>query len=502
MTTLRLLLVFFALTALLRADVTLAPLFSDGCVLQRDKELRVWGQAAPGEAVRVKFNQQEVAAASLPSGHWLAVLRPEPASATPAELIVTGRNTVVVRDVLVGDVWLCSGQSNMAWQVSRAANPQAEIAAANYPLIRQFKIPQTVAAQPARTVGGKWVTCSPATAGDFSAVAYYFARELQAQLQVPIGLINSSWGGTQIESWMSEPALRADPAFDAIVERWNERVEKFPRAQSNYRDQLATWQADSAAARAAGKPFNRSKPRAPEGPDSRWQPAGLYNAMIAPLVPAALRGVIWYQGETNAERHEEYRSLFPAMIRQWRTDFAQGDLPFFFVQLANLNRNADGTGEQWAWQRQAQTAALALPATGMAVTIDIGEADDIHPKNKQEVGRRLALLALRRTHGRDLVDEGPVAGTAVRAGQTVRVAFTSAAGLRSVDESLPGFELAGADGFFHAATARIEGESIILESAAVAEPVAVRYAWHNNPPAPLFNADGLPAAPFRRELGP
>jgi len=491
-----------ALPALLAADVTLGPLFRDGCVLQHGKPLRIYGQADPGEAVTVTFNDQTVAAATHPGGHWLAVLKPLAPSAEPALLTVSGRNTVVVRDVLVGDVWLCSGQSNMEWQVRRSDRATEEIAAANHPLIRHFKIPHEVASTPQRTVPGEWVSCSPQTVGDFSAVAYYFARELQAKLGIPIGLVNSSWGGTQIESWMSAESLATHPASAAILQRWQERLDGYPAALSTYQSQLATWQAQSNEARAAGRPFTRRRPRAPEGAGSRWEPAGLYNAMVAPLVPASMRGVIWYQGETNAARHDEYRTLFPTMIQHWRRDFAQGDLPFLFVQLANLNRSSDPTGELWAWQRDAQAAALSLPATGMAVTIDIGDPNDIHPTNKQDVGRRLALLALRHAHGQEVVDEGPTLTAAVRNGSEVLLRWRSAAGLRTDDPALPGFELAGPDGTFHAASARIDGDSVVVSHPAISTPNQVRYAWHNNPPSPLRNGAGLPAVPFRTNVQP
>jgi len=479
-----------------RADVILGPVFRDGCVLQRDRPLRIFGQAAPGEKVSVSFRGETVAAALAPTGHWLAILPPAPASDQPAELVVQGRNTVTVRDVLVGDVWLCSGQSNMEMRVMQSARAEEEMAAAQHPLIRHFKLPRTVAEQPTRGVDGEWVTCSPATVGEFSAVAYYFARTVQAEVRVPIGLINSSWGGTQIESWMSEPALRADPAYAEIQRRWQERLDGFPAAQAEYEQKLAAWTEASREAKAKGQPYTRRKPTRPEGAGSRWQPAGIYNAMIAPLVPTSIRGIIWYQGESNAERFTEYRSLFPAMIRQWRADFAQGDLPFYFVQLANLERPRDATGEQWAWQREAQTEALKLPATGMAVTIDIGEADDIHPKNKQEVGRRLALLALNRSYGLARADEGPTVASVTREGAALRVTFRTAGELVARDPALPGFEIAGADGVYHAATARLDGTSVVLTAPAAPEPTSVRYAWHNNPSVSLFDTHGLPAAPF------
>lgn len=481
------------------ADVTLAPLFRDGAVLQRDQPLPVWGRAAAGEKLRVQFHGQSLETVTPADGHWRVTLNAEPASAQSSELVVTGSSTVRVRDVLVGDVWLCGGQSNMEFRLAQANNAQAEIAAANFPLIRHFKIPHTVADVPAADCVGQWVGCSPATAGDFTAIGFFFARDLSQRLDVPVGLVNSNWGGTQIESWMSDAALKADPAAAEIFARWRKVLADYPAKVAAHEKAVAKWEEDAAAAKAAGRPFTRRKPIAPEGPGSRWEPSGMYHAMIAPLEPAALRGVLWYQGEANGSRASEYRTLFPGLIRQWRADFGQPRLPFYFVQLANLTRAGDKTDQEWPLLREAQTIALALPATGMAVTIDIGDPANIHPKNKQEVGRRLALVARAQIFGEKIEFSGPMFATAKPEGGALRVTFTHADGLAATGGALVGFEVAGDDKRFLPAVAHLDGSAVLVSAEAVAAPVAVRYGWHNNPVISLVNAAGLPASPFRSD---
>lgn len=482
------------------ANVTLAPLFCDGAVLQRDKPLPVWGRAAPGETVRVRFHAQSVATTAAPDGRWAVTLAAEKTSARPSELVVTGENTVRVRDVLVGDVWLCSGQSNMEFTVSRAQNAAAEIAAARYPFIRQFKVAHASDDAPAATAAGRWVACGPETAGDFSAVAYFFARDLYAQSRVPVGLINSSWGGTYIEAWMSRAALGSNPAFAVAFTRWQEWLAAYPERVAAHAAAVKRWEQAAARAKADGRVFKRRQPLAPEGPGGRNMPAGLFNGMIHPLIPYALRGVVWYQGEQNGDGHPlEYRALFPAMIRQWRADFGQGDLPFYFVQLPNCLRPRDPTGAAWAWLREAQSEVLTLPNTAMAVTIDVGDPHNIHPKNKQEVGRRLALLVRAHLWGEAVASSGPVFQGVKREGGALRIEFAHAAGLTSRGAPLIGFEIAGADRRFVPALARIDGETVVVQANAVSAPVAVRYAWSNSPTACLFNSAGLPAAPFRSD---
>ena len=479
-----------------RSDVVLAPLFTHGVVLQRDRPIPVWGRADPGEALKVTFRGDSASTSAGSDGRWRVTLRAQPARIDAGELVVQGRDTVRVRDVLVGDVWLCGGQSNMSFTVYRGLNANAEIGAANFPLIRHFLVPRRVAERPAEDVSGSWQICHPDAVADFTAVGYFFARDLFLRRGIPIGLVNATWGGTQVESWMSEAAVRCDPAQSEIYLRWQKRLDDYPAKASEYKRALAQWQERADAARAKGEVFDAPAPPEAEGPASRWMPAGLYNAMIAPLVPAAFRGVIWYQGEANAPRASEYASLFQGMIRQWRDEFGP-DLPFYFVQLANHNRQSDKTRVTWAYLREAQAEALTLPHTGMVVAIDIGDVDDVHPKNKQEVGRRLALIARQRLDGEPVVFSGPIFKTAQREGSTLRVTFEHAAGLTSRGAPIVGVEIAGADHKFVPAIARIERDTLVVSAESVPEPGALRYAWHNYPVACLFNENGLPAAPFR-----
>jgi sialate O-acetylesterase len=497
-----------ALAAVARADLTLGPLFCDGAVLQCDKPVAVWGSAAPGEVVRVEFAGQIRLAATGPDGRWLTMLDAMPANAVGADLKATGKSaTVTIHDVLLGEVWLCAGQSNMEFPVKDAANAEKEIAAADQPLLRHILIAHHTAEKPqdtAETSG--WKPATPANVGDFSAVAYFFGRDLQQRLGVPVGLIDSSYGGTPIEAWMSANAIDSDPAFAFVRERWRDAVASYPSAAPEYLAKLTAWRAADTAVRLRGDKaraaWQRDNPRPhlpPGGPGDPWAPAGLYNGMINPLVPYALRGVIWYHGESNASHPAEYRPLFSALINSWRAHFAQGDIPFFWVNLANF-RPPDPTDLAWARVREAQTQTLALPNTGQAIAIDVGDPNDIHPRNKQEVGRRLALLAKHRVYGLSGDDSGPIFASAAREGATMRVRFThAAAGLVAHNHPPSGLELAGADRVFRPAVGKIDHDSLIVSSPTVKEPVAVRYAYRNAPDANLFGGNGLPVVPFRSD---
>lgn len=520
---------FVALAALARADVTLAPLFTDHAVLQRDKPLPVWGRAAAGEIVTVKFHDQARQTTTGADGRWIVYLDALPASSESAELSVTGKNALTLHDLVVGEVWLCSGQSNMeftvdarpgTWQArSRATDAPAEIAAANFPLIRHVRIEQTVSETPADTVKtGGWQSATPQTVGGFTAVGYFFARDLFQKLGVPVGLVHSSWGGTPVESWLSPAALATNPAFAAVTTRWQQAVADYPAKKSAFDTALAAWtkadataKLDATAAGAKTKPKTdgqkiyavwlqkNPRPRAPRGPGDPWTPTGLFNGMINPLLPCAIRGALWYQGESNADRAAEYHALFAAMITAWRAHFGQGDFPFYWVNLANYKNAGDPSGTTYAFLREAQTQTLALPNTGQALAIDLGNPDDIHPTNKQDVGRRLALLAKNRTYGITGDDTGPTFAASAREGRALRVRFTHASGLIAHDKPVQALELAGADHVFHPATAKIERDTLLVASPAVTEPVAVRYAWKNAPEANLYNGAGLPAVPFRSD---
>lgn len=499
---------FFAIVAwtvnvmTVHAEVRLASLFTDHAVLQRDKPIPVWGTAEPGEKVRVTLDGQSVETTASEDGGWYVELSPRSASIEPKSLEVLGSNRILLSDILIGDVWLASGQSNMAWPVRDSSNARAEIAHANHPVIREFKVKRQVAEKPVRDVDGQWAVCSPETVGEFSAVAYYFARYLNQKVGVPIGIINSSWGGTQIESWMGESALRADARFSPIFQRYEERVKGFPEAVEKYKLALETWQKEAEAAVARGETFRKKKPKQPEGAGSRWMPASLFNGMIYPLIPYGLRGIIWYQGEANAPRASEYGPLLRAMIRQWRKDFQQGDLPFYFVQLPELDwgDEVEPTGQMWAFQREAMASVTDEPNVGMAVTIGIGDSKNIHPKNKQEVGRRLALLALAGAYERDINPSGPGFGKAILDGSKVKIPIRGEAVFKFANGT--GFEVAGEDRKFYPAHVVQEEDFLIVSSPEVPCPVAVRYAWKNNPKPTVFSPEGLPAPPYRSDDWP
>lgn len=475
-------------------------------VLQRDARVPVWGRAAAGEEVTVTFRGQRVSARADGTGRWRAELAPMSAAADPAELTIAAANTVVLRDVLVGEVWLCAGQSNMDWPVRHqgmsvkdAAN---EVAAAQFPLIRLLKIPRRNTPQPQETLPAtSWTVCSPETVGAFSAVGYFYGRALHQKLGVPVGLINTSYGGTPVEAWMSRETMESNPACAASLARMNETIANWPQILAQYREASETWKREAEEAKQRGEKYEKRAPRQPVGANHPYAPVTVYNAMLHPLIPYAIRGAIWYQGEGNSRRAEEYHGLFTALIGQWRREWSQGDFPFYFVQLANF-RAENPEARDWAWLREAQAKTLAVPNTGMAVAIDIGDPGALHPTNKQDVGARLARIALARTYGaKGAEDSGPVFLRCEPAGGALRVVFDHAAGLRA-NGALTGFEIAGEDRKFYPASAVIEETGVTVSAAGVPKPAAVRYAWEDAPQASLFNGAGLPAAPFRTDAWP
>jgi sialate O-acetylesterase len=489
------------------ADVKLPALFSDNMVLQRDRVVPVWGTAGAGEQVTVTLGEAQATTTANQEGQWRVQLPAQPAGG-PFELTVAGKNTLTLHNVLIGEVWIASGQSNMEWPVSLSLHPEQEIAAANYPQIRLFGVKHTVASQPRQDTEGTWVECTPQTVAGFSAVAYFFGRDLHQALGVPVGLIKTAWGGTPAESWISRPTLEAHPDLKGLVERWDavrlQALEDYVGAVDQYFQQVARW-----VQNAQSSGLLTPMPAAPGLPgilQNPWRASGLYNGMIAPLIPYALRGAIWYQGESNANRAYQYRTLFPALIQDWRRAWGQGDFPFLFVQLANFTAPPAEPGESdWAELREAQSMALALPNTGMAVAIDLGEADNIHPPNKQEVGRRLALAARAIAYGQPVVYSGPLYQSMAVEGHSIRLWFRHLGGglVAQGGGPLRGFAIAGADRKFVWAEARIEGETVVVHSDQVPQPVAVRYAWANNPEGcNLFNQAGLPASPFRTDDWP
>jgi len=487
------------------ADVKLPAVISDNMVLQRNKKISIWGWAEPGEEVMVSvsWHRMRWAVTAGDNGKWEFAMN-SPKMGGPYEMTFSGKNTITLKNIMVGEVWVGSGQSNMQMSVKSSANAEQEIAAADYPNIRLFTVERKVAEQPQSDCVGNWTLCSPQTVPGFSAAAYYFGRELHKELDVPIGLIHTSWGGTPAEAWTRREVLKEDSDFAPILERYDDAVAKYPQAMEEYKQKVEEWKKAAEKAKAEGGKIPR-RPGAPFGPGNPHSPAGLYNAMIAPLIPYGIGGAIWYQGESNASRAYQYRKLFPAMIQNWRNDWGQDKFPFLFVQLANFMAvKAEPADSAWAELREAQLMTLALPNTGMAVIIDIGEADDIHPKNKQDVGKRLALWALARSYGKELVYSGPIYKSMEIDVEKIILHFDHIGGglVAGPDEPLKGFAIAGADRKFVWADAKIDGDSVVVSSSEVSTPVAVRYAWADNPVCNLYNKEGLPASPFRTDDWP
>ena len=610
-------------------------------VLQRDKPVRIWGWAAAGEKVTLQFNQQKKITKADKAGKWEILLAPE-AAGGPYQLTVQGKNKLVIQNILVGEVWICSGQSNMEMPIAgwgKITNYEREIAAADYPMIRQFDVPNTVSSNLKEDIsGGEWKLCNPATAGEFSATAYFFARELYNYLKVPIGLINTTWGGTQSEAWTSQQGFEQSERFKEVAaimksgsieklskERNETILANIKKAQGGLENANITewknshfddsqwplmklpgvWEergfpgldgtawfrktitiSEGDAGKAAVIELAKvddadetyingvkvggtqqwdelRKYTIPEGilkagknviavrvMDNQggggiygdditmrltigqsiiplagdWKfriesimnkaggtmgpndfPGILFNAMIHPLLPYTIKGAIWYQGETNAGRAYEYRTAFPVMITDWRQHWKQGDFPFFFVQLSTFGSAAANSnkGSNWAELREAQAMTLSLPNTGMAVTTDIGDPKDIHPKNKQDVGKRLAFIALHDLYGKQGEYMGPVYQSMNKIGDRIDLSFTHTGSGWLVKDKygyIKGFEIAGADKKFHFAKALINGNKITVWCDEVPQPVAVRYNWADDASeGNLFNKEMLPAAPFRTD---
>lgn len=541
----------FVLLALLaplgHAEVKLHPLFTDHMVLQRESIAPVWGTAAAGEKVTVEFNGQSLEATADDQGFWMVEFRDLPASSEPRTLTAKGANTVAVNDVVVGDIFLAGGQSNMDSPLSSGAAAEA-LPTANDPLLRFFTVKKNVAAEPRATVEGQWLPTTPENAKGFSAVAYFVARDVRERQKVPVGVIRSAWGGTPIKTWMSLESLRREPPVAATLKEWDEAFAKYeatkdqPELMEAYRKDMQDWETNVepafkaakkahaeavAAAKAAGQPPPPAPvPDRPEPvmPNPIAMPAASrrpsvpsisYNAMIAPLAPYGLRGILWYQGEADGSRGADYRILFPRLIESWRALFRKENLPFLFVQIPAYGRETSIVAEKgMPYLRDAQASALALPATGMAVTLDIGEAKEAHPDNKEHVGHRLALAARKVIYGEDLVYSGPTYASHETLDGKIAVRFHHTGGGLVIGQApwratsmpevardrLVGFAVAGADGKWSAADASIEGETVVVSSPSVPTPTAVAYGWGESPAVNLYNKEGLPAAPFRTDL--
>lgn len=461
-----------------RADVKLPAVIGSHMVLQREQACPVWGWADPGEKVTVEFAGQKKTAVAAADGSWSVKLRSMKANSTPQTMTITGKNKVVVEDVLVGEVWLCSGQSNMEWTVADSNNAKEEIAAGNHPRIRHIKIPHSPAAKPEQDVkSGGWLVASSETVGKFTAVGYFYARNLEKELDVPIGLLGCNWGGTRIEPWIPPAGFQSVPA---LKKDFADKLDRFPAVTEKKNKEGNTV-----------KEINHQTALA------------LYNGMVHPLVPFAIRGALWYQGESNNGEGMLYFEKMKALIAGWRSVWNNPKMPFYFVQLAPYNYGGDDTRLAGIWE--AQTETLEVPNTGMAVTTDIGNVSDIHPRNKQEVGRRLALWALAKTYGkRDLVYSGPLYDDMKVAGNKIELSFDSVGGgLASRDgNALTDFTIAGEDKKFVAAHAEIVGKKVVVSSDVVAKPVAVRFAMHQFAEPNFSNKEGLPASPFRTDKWP
>jgi len=629
-----LLFIFLFISVLANANVRMPLIFSDGMVLQRDKQIPIWGFADANESVEVHFNKQIKKTQADKNGKWTVNLSPEKAGG-PFELIIIGKNKITIKNVLVGEVWICSGQSNMEFQVFKTMNAEKEIADANYPMIRHFGVAQDLSGKPKDDLKqGKWEVANKENVSNFTAVGYYFARKLYAELKIPIGIINTSWGGTNVETWTSREAFQNSSEFKAMIAevpvmnvdsvsklyatKMKERVEKIQgtpvsteneNSFKNLSFEDASWgdlntpslwenqplgdldgivwmrktiilsaediknKATLSLAkiddedityvngievgrntqwdfkRVYSVPANVLK----EGKnviavrivdnsggggiygesedlkltigskiiplDGKWKfkvivvktalspnsyPSLLYNAMVNPLVPYAMQGVLWYQGEANVWRAAEYKKSFPLMINNWRSKFKQGNFPFYFVQLSTFDEFGGNSqkGSRWAELREAQSETLKLPNTGMAVTTDIGNAKDIHPTNKQDIGLRLAAVAMNNIYGKKQVHSGPTYKSQEIKGNQIVLTFDNiGSGLSTPNnDELKGFEIAGADKVFHFAKAIIKDNKIIVSSDKVQNPVAVHYGWADDDTAiNLFNKEKFPASPFRTD---
>ena len=532
------------------ADVRLPAIFGDHMVLQQSIDLPVWGKADPGEAVMVSLCGQTVHTTAGADGKWSVKLAPLKASAQPVSMTVSGHNTVTFQDVLVGDVWIASGQSNMVFGMSNAHNSIEEVPKASHPTIRLFLVsprpsftPEDDVApgDPKMPLDGHWRVCTPDSVtkeggwGGFSAVAYFFGKEIQEKTALPLGLIECAAGGKKIQAFTSLEALQKIPEGAPYVKWWEDdrksaeaQKSSYPERKATYDVAMAQWMKDyGEGLKKAREEWNKQCEQAkidnlpfPPRPESKVPPPqwpdgtpkvpsiSLFNGMIHPIIPYGIKGVIWYQGESNADRPEEYGKLFASMIGDWRERWQQGDFPFLFVQLANY---AYRTG--WASVRDMQFRSLKIPNTAMAVAIDVGEVNEIHPRDKADVGHRLALAARHLVYRETLPFSGPLYDSMKTEGGAIRIAFTHTDGglkigahpkiyatdVLSVPTELRSFVITGNDRIWHPATAKIEGETVLVSSPEVKDPVAVRYGWENCPDCHLYNGAGLPASPFRTD---
>lgn len=547
-------LLFAVVSQHIHAAVHLPAIFGDNMILQRNMHIPIWGRALPGEHIIINFQQRNYTTDANREGKWRLKLGAYKAGGPYQMYIKDKTGETHFQNIWIGDVWVASGQSNMEFGIQTEQHGQEEIAKATDSLIHFFYVPMAYALTPQddilkpgnASLNGKWVVCSPKLLADpgwawhgFSAAGYYFAQQIRDTQHCPVGMIGIYKGGTPAQAWISEAGLNRKPAFRHYLEAHQKLVNNLDQAKTAYSDQMARYQLavkqwnttvgdsfnqqkkqwDSVAAQAkilgrlapAMPVPSRPRPSEPVPPEVGFSaPANLYNAMVAPVVPYGVKGVIWYQGEGNGDRLSdavEYKDLFPGLIDDWRNQWGQNKLPFLYVQLANYRAPAKFPSEgNWPWVREAQLKALALPLTGMAVITDIGDAENIHPRNKKDVGLRLSLAARKVAYGEQILASGPVYDGMKVEGHNIRLTFKAVGSGLIADSArhrgqkdLAGFGIAGNDGKFVWARAIIDGNSIVVSADEIANPVAVRYNWADNPPGNLYNKEGLPASPFRTD---
>ena len=496
---------FFLIGFSLQAEVKLPSIFGSHMVLQRDHTNPVWGWASPGEKVTVSIAGQSYSATAGKDGAWRVKLQPLKVNAKGQMLTIKGSNTIQFTDVLVGEVWVCSGQSNMAMSVDRAYDPDLEILTAKYPNIRLISVPQVGTQEPQNDFNGAWAHATPETVGSFSAVGFFFGRTLHQALDIPIGLIDNAWGGSAAEAWIRRDRLAKLPAAKPFMEQWKKTEAEYDHEKTieAFNQRLEKWKSAVAVARKAGKTWPL-RPRNPRNQmTGQHRPGNLYNGVLKPTIGYGIRGAIWYQGESNSGRAKAYRDVFPLMIQNWRDEWGQGDFPFYWVQLADFRGELDEpVDDNWAELREAQTMTMdRLKNTGEAVIIDVGEGRDIHPRDKQTVGRRLARWALAKDYGMEIAHQSPRYKSMEIKGNKAVITFDHVgAGLYSFDVVNPkGFAVCGKDRKFAWAEARIVGKDKVEVWAEGVTPTQVRYAWSVNPVCSLMSRAGLPATPFRTD---
>jgi sialate O-acetylesterase len=494
-----------------------ANLFSEHMVLQRNKPIPVWGTGKPGEKVTVLFNNQKVTGKTDKTGKWMVKLKALPAGG-PYNMDIRGKkNLVFIKDVYVGEVWICSGQSNMDMTVAKedrywcgVDNEAEEVAGANYPKIRVYDVDFTPKNEIQKDVVGKWEVCSPKTVGHFSAAAYFFAKNLYDKYEIPFGLITSAYGASTAECWISEKSMQLHPnlkyLLDAYKAKWDKFTADSAKTMPAYRIQMSKYSGDLAALAASAGDVTAKKPKAPKNPDpsiDQHNPYVCYNGMIAPLFPYAIRGALWYQGESNGPSAKDYREIMETLIADWRSSFGQGNFPFIYVQLANNGKAMAKPVENSSMMtvREAQMQNLSVPNTAMVVAIEnASDPMNVHPKNKQEIGFRLALCAMNKAYGEDVECSGPMYDRYQVKGDSIQLFFKpNKEDFVAWCDKLTGFAIAGDDKVFYWAQAKFEGKTIVVWNPAVPKPVAVRYCWGTNPPASLANKDGLWAPNFRTD---